>query len=289
MFAVGTRDRQVRLWDTEADRPAHGDPLALDDRVWAVAFSPDGRTLLTGIEKRRAEFWDVATGEKRFEPLGHDRAVYAVAYSPDGRTILTGSEDMIARLWDAATHRPLGVTLVHQGTVYAVAFRPPDGQVLLTGSDDRTARLWDAATGRPLGAPFQHPARVLAVAFSPDGRTFATGCGDGMARLWDTAAGYQIGLPLLHRGPVRAVAFGPRPPDSLADGGLWILVTGSEDKTARVWKVPAPLTGSPDRIMISLQVANGMILDAQSVAESLDPATWQRLRRQEHAESASPP
>jgi WD40 repeat protein len=186
---------------------------------------------------------------------------------------------MTARLWDAATHKPLGVTLRHQGTVYAVAFRPPDGQVLLTGSEDRTARLWDTATGRSLGSPFQHPARVLAVAFSPDGRTFATGFGDGMVRLWDAATGYPIGRPLLHRGPVRAVAFGPRPRDSVADGGHWTLVTGSEDKTARVWEVPAPLSGSPDRIMLSLQVANGMILDDQGVAKALPPATWERLRR----------
>src|SRR5262249_43907537 len=158
-----------------------------------------------------------------------------------------------ARLWDAASHKPLGVTLVHQGTVYAATFRPPDGRTLLTGSDDRTARLWDAATGRPLGAPFQHPARVLAVAFSPDGQTFATGCGDGTVRLWDTDPGYPIGRPLLHRGPVRAVAFGTRPRSTVADGEGWVLVTGSEDKTARVWDVPGPQTGPPDRIMRSLQ------------------------------------
>jgi WD40 repeat protein/predicted Ser/Thr protein kinase len=280
MFAVGTRDREVRFWDVEAGRPARANPLALDGRVLAVAFSPDGRTLLTGTEKRRAEFWDVTTGEKRPGPLEHDKAVYAVAYSPDGRTVMTGSEDMTVRLWDAATHEPVGVPLLHQGTVHAVAFRPPDGRVLLTGSEDRTARLWDAATGRPLGAPFQHPARVLAVAFSPDGRTFATGCGDGLVRLWETATGYPIGLPLRHRGPVRAVAFGPGPRDAGAEGGRWTLVTGSEDKTARCWEFSTPLTGTPDRILLAVQVAHGLELDAQGVAEPLPPATWWRMRRE---------
>jgi WD40 repeat protein len=101
-----------------------------------------------------------------------------------------------------------------------------------------------------------------------------------MARLWDPATGHPIGRPLLHRGPVRAVAFGPHPRDSVADGGHCTLVTGSEDKTARVWDVPAPLGGSPDRIMLWVQAANGLILDAQDVAESLPPATWERLRRE---------
>jgi hypothetical protein len=101
-----------------------------------------------------------------------------------------------------------------------------------------------------------------------------------MARLWDAASGHAIGRPLLHRGPVRALAFGPRPRDPVADGERWTLVTGSEDKTARVWEVPAPLGGSPDRIMLAVQAANGMILDDQGVAEPLPPATWGRLRRE---------
>ena len=214
------------------------------------------------------------------EPLRHEKAVYAVAYSPDGQTVLTGSEDMTARLWDAATHRPLAVTLMHQGTVYAVAFRPPDGQMILTGSDDRTARLWQTSTGDPVGKPLLHPARVLAVAFSPDGRIIATGCGDGAARLWDTATGHPIGRPLLHRGPVRAVAFGPSPRDSAPEAERWILVTGSEDMTARVWEIPPPLADSPERIMLSLQVASGMVLDTQAVADSLTPAAWRQLRRE---------
>ena len=65
-------------------------------------------------------------------------------------------------------------------------------------------------------------------------------------------------------------------------------MTGSEDKTARVCEVPAPLSGSPDRIMLSLQVANGMILDAQDVAESLPPEIWWRLRRERPSVAGTP-
>jgi WD40 repeat protein len=274
-FATGSVQREVRLWDASAPT-ATATPAArllLADRVWSTAFSPDGRTLLTGIERRRAEFWDVARGKPVLPAIEHERAVYAVAFSPDGRTVLTGSEDMTARLWDARTHRALGVTLEHQGTVYAVAIRPPDGRVILTASGDRTARLWDATTGRPIGEPFHHPARVLAVAFSPDGRIFATGCGDGLARLWDADTGHPLGLPVRHRGPVRAVALGPglKPPHGL-------LLTGSEDMTARLCTVPTPLDGSPEAILRSLQLISGMTLDDQGAAQPLSPEKWGRLR-----------
>ena len=277
-FATGTVRREVWLGNADLAGSASSAPLVLADRVWSVAFSPDGQTLVTGIEKRRAEFWEVAGGRPLLPPLEHERAVYAAVYSPDGRTVLTGSEDMTAKMWDARTHRALDVTLHHHGTVYAVAFRPPDGRVILTGSGDRTARLWDAATGRPLGEPFQHPARVLAVAFSPDGRLFATGCGDGMARLWDADSGHPLALTVRHHGPVRAVALGPNPRAAAAGNpGSWLLLTGSEDMTARLWEVPNPLDESPERILTSLQLINAMALDEQGTAEALAPERWERL------------
>jgi WD40 repeat protein len=285
VFAAGTRDR--RVWLGGEGRTSKLASLELDDRVWAVAFSPDGQTLLTGIEKGRAEFWDVATGKKELEALRHDKAVYAVAYSPDGRTILTGSEDMTARLWDTATRRPRGEPLLHQGTVYSVAFGPPDGQVILTGSDDGTARLWQTSTGQPVGKPLQHPARVLAVAFSPDGWMVATGCGDGAARLWDATTGHPIGVPLLHHGPVRSVAFGAKATKTAEQIEGWTLLTGSEDMTARVWDILPPAVESPERIMRTLEAATGMVLDSQDVAETLRPAAWELLMRERNASTSS--
>jgi WD40 repeat protein len=281
MFATGSVGREVRLCRVEAAgvRVASSRVLTLADRVWSVAFSPDGQTLLTGIEKRKAEFWDVATGTLKPPAIEHERAVYAVAYSPDGRWVATGSEDMTAQVWDAFTRRPHGRRLQHHGTVYALAFRPPDGRVILTASGDRTAQLWDAASGQPLGDPIQHPARVLAVAFSPDGSLFATGCGDGMARFWDAQRGHPLGRPVRHHGPVRALAFGPRPGSpERPDEGRWILLTGSEDLSARLMNVPAPLVATQERIQRMLEVTHGMTLDAHGIAEALAPESWDERR-----------
>jgi WD40 repeat protein len=165
------------------------------------------------------------------------------------------------------------VTLRHNGTVYAVAFRPPDGRVVVTGSGDRTVRFWDASTGAPVGGPIDHPARVLALAFSPDGRVLATGCGDGLARLWDAVTGDPIGSPVRHRGPVRSIAFAP-------DAGLLTLLSGSEDRTARMEEVPGPLSGATEQIIASLELASGMNLHDGDSFQSLPPDRWTALRRQ---------
>ena len=79
-----------------------------------MAFSPDGKAVLTGSDLGTARLWDAATGR----PLGHRRcairaSVAGVAFSPDGKTVLTGYEDGTARLWDAATGRLLGTPMAH--------------------------------------------------------------------------------------------------------------------------------------------------------------------------------
>jgi tetratricopeptide (TPR) repeat protein len=118
--------------------------LQHQDGVYAVAFSPDGQTVLTGSRDGTARLWAAGTGQPLGPPLHHQGRVQAVAFSPDGQTVLTGSEDKTARLWAAGTGQPLGPPLRHQSEVGAVAFSP-DGKTVLTGStgrDDRTARLW---------------------------------------------------------------------------------------------------------------------------------------------------
>jgi WD40 repeat protein len=151
--------------------------LSHGDQVSSVAFSLDGKIILTGSFDRTARLWDTETGRNIGEPLQNPERVFSVAFSPDGRTILTGCGDGTARVWDATTRRPSSPPLKHMDVgsvplgdiVSSVAFSP-DGRTILTGGWDNVARLWEAATGRSIGSPLRHPFIVNSVAFSPDGR-----------------------------------------------------------------------------------------------------------------------
>jgi len=192
-----SRDNTARLWDVTTGqefRRFEGHTEA----VWSVAFSPDGRQVLTGSGDKTARLWDAATGKelRRFE--GHTEAVWSVAFSPDGRQVLTGSWDKTARLWDVATGQELRRFEGHSAAVWPVVFSP-DGRQVLTGAGhfvgvapDNTARLWDVATGQELRRFEGHTDMVSSVAFRPDGRHILTGSQDGTARLWDAATGREL-------------------------------------------------------------------------------------------------
>ena len=95
-----------------------------DEWVTSVAFSPDGKHIVSGSWDKTVRVWDAHTGQSIMDPLkGHDREVTSVAFSPDGRHIVSGSRDKTVRVWDAQTGQSVRDPLKgHDHHVTSVAF-----------------------------------------------------------------------------------------------------------------------------------------------------------------------
>ncbi|KAM3082705.1 hypothetical protein ACMFMF_002359 [Clarireedia jacksonii] len=138
--------------------------------VNSVAFSPDGKQVVSGSSDRTVRLWDTATGQQILPVLeGHTSSVYSVAFSPDGKQVVSGSLDRTVRLWDTATGQQILPALEgHTSNISSVAFSP-DGKQVISRSWDRTVRLWDTATGQQILPALEgHTSSVHSVAFSPE-------------------------------------------------------------------------------------------------------------------------
>jgi WD40 repeat protein len=236
----------VRVWYAQTGQEIKLPP-GLELRYHPVAFSPDGRYLVTGNAKGSVQVWDGDTGQEVGTLAIHRREIHGLVFSPDGEHLASASGDGEVKLWDAMRLDkqyldgnaepcipPIRARVAGPGLNIAFS---PDGRRLATGGEKNTVIIWDVPTGEKLLTLWgEHSGEVYTLAFSPDddGRWVASGGEDGSVKVWNSRTGDLIHSFRGHTGLVSSLSFSP-------DGRR--LVSGSRDKTVKIWDL-TPLSDS---------------------------------------------
>ena len=215
----------VHLWRTDTWQPwaVLGVP-----GLRAVAFSPDGRHLVTVPDNDVLRVWRTSDWQQVAQTSITERHfVWAgAAYSADSTMIAVTWGPSILIWYPPGEPVCLDVEKKTEG-FRSLAFSP-DGTLLAAGSGAGVVVVWNTSDWSVHARLRGHKENVIAMAFSPDGRTLATGGVDNKIRLWDPAAGGPIKTLTGHFWWVTSLAFSP-------DGTM--LASAGRDGMVKLWPV----------------------------------------------------
>jgi WD40 repeat protein/class 3 adenylate cyclase len=284
LMAADQANGTVALVDLRTHRTVRTLPARDGATSAAIAFTPDGRTVVTGGSNRHVTFWDAATGRVT-RTLRFAAPVWWVAVSPD--STLLGVQTAPS---DEASNRIL-VVRIATGQVlqsHHVANGPdgvefsPDGRELValgccwTGSGS-SLFAWDAGTDRQL-FHLGDNAGIQAFGFAPDSRRLAVGTAGGALTVLNAHTGKRLGPSVqASGGEISEVSFSP-------DGRS--VAVASNDHTASVWDLRTrsrvggafgPYRGTVPETFFTPDGHLLLGLESTAIEWPMDTRTWERF------------
>ncbi|EFX03833.1 periodic tryptophan protein 2 [Grosmannia clavigera kw1407] len=241
-----------------------------------VTINTSGEWLAFGASKLgQLLVWEWQSESYILKQQGHFDSTNALVYSPDGQRVVTTADDGRIKVWDVESGFCIVTFTEHTSGVTACEFARK-GNVLFTSSLDGSVRAWDLIRFRNFRT-FTAPTRLSfsCMAVDPSGEVVAAGSIDSFdIHIWSVQTGQLLDQLSGHEGPVSSLAFAP-------DGSG--LVSGSWDRTARIWSVFArtqtsePLQLQADVVDVAIRPDSQQLaiatLDGQLTFWSLSEAT----------------
>ncbi|MFX0106738.1 MAG: WD40 repeat domain-containing protein [Candidatus Hodarchaeota archaeon] len=200
--------------------------------VWSLAFSPDGRFLLSGGQDASVRVWDLEARREMHVLPGHRGAVYGIAVMADGsRAVSIADMDLAVRIWDFERGNLVTALAPNSAHINAVAVTP-DNRYVLTGGDDGKVRIWDIDSGVLLRV-LDHSESIYSIKVSPNGQYLIVGAKAqpgtderGLIWIWEFDLGVLLHTLDGHDGHVTRLTM-------TADSRY--ILSGSQDGSVKLW------------------------------------------------------
>lgn len=233
----GSADHTVRLWDLnpswklERTIGSSEHPELIVDRVMALDFSADGKSLLvgSGVPSRQGELsmFQVSDGSKiKSFPKAHDDVILSARFSPDGKRIASGGADKYLRTWDIGTGQMLRRFEGHTNYVTGVSWKG-DGLNLISSSADQSIKVWESESADQARTIQNFGKQVTAVRYIGETDNCVSSCGDQLLRMHNAANG-GLARNLDANSWSHCL-------DVTPDGN--VLVAGAADGSLKIWNV----------------------------------------------------
>ncbi|HLW67985.1 MAG TPA: M56 family metallopeptidase [Gemmataceae bacterium] len=244
LLASGSLDKSYKIFDTAKWEVKHQSiPGPTNGEIWALAFTPDGKTLalahnqdqiigpdgdLEQQQYRQIMLVDPETGKsKGGQTFNHPDWIYGLTFTPDGKSMITISRDMNVRIWNMASGRTTKQFRAHDAGISQLALAGDDG-MLVTAGEDWSARAWSILTNAVAARTMiaAHTGQIWFAEISKDGSMLASGGDDKGIRIRFGIPGSQ---PFSFGEGYRA-AFGIAvSPDQK------FIATGHDDGLIKIW------------------------------------------------------
>ena len=205
--------------------------------IWALQFSPDGKTLAVG-KYQWVELWNLETGDVIHEYEPHAGRVRCLKFTTDGKMLYAGGGQAARngeiRLWDVESAELHNTFEIHGDTIESISISPDNPKLLTASMDEFSAVIdlekldHDTPIEKQAKWLTQHVGRVLCTLYHPNGNYFVTGSEDKTVKVWNPDT-YTVLVSFDgNDDAVYSLAYATREN---------VIVSGSADNVVRSWRV----------------------------------------------------
>ncbi|KAF2347382.1 WD40 repeat, partial [Trinorchestia longiramus] len=196
--------------------------------VFALAWTPEGRRLVTGASSGEFTLWNGLTFNFETILKAHESSVRSMLWSHNDQWMVTADTAGIVKYWQTNMNNVKHFQ-AHKDPVRGLSFSPWDLK-LATCSDDGTVRIWDFLRCKEERVLRGHGADVKCVAWHPSKSLLASGSKDNQQpiKLWDPRTGTPLAKLHAHKSTVMDLKWNPN--------GNW-LCSASRDHLLKLFDV----------------------------------------------------
>ncbi|XP_028168690.1 pre-mRNA 3' end processing protein WDR33 [Ostrinia nubilalis] len=216
--------------------------------IFAVAWTPEGRRLITGASSGEFTLWNGLTFNFETILQAHDSPVRSMVWSHGEGWMVTGDHSGFIKYWQSNMNN-VKMYQAHKEAVRGISFSPSDSKIV-TCSDDGTLRIFDFYRCQEERILRGHGADVKCVQWHPNKALIVSGSKDNQQpiKLWDPKSGTALATLHAHKSTVMDLKWN--------DNGNW-LITASRDHLLKLFDIR--------KLGTELQIFRGHKKEASSV------------------------